>query len=311
MLGAALLASAVIVVGSLGINWAGMVVTDSVPDDKLFVLLEISSQILLAGATSVPFLVAVLVAVSSPTTRTVVGGAALVYVFGLLPSVVLSLAGTFPTAVDITILAVPLESVAEFVGIVAAVWFAYHGGYDRVVDVVRDADVHPLLAAFREEGPGQSLQRPIVAAVLAAVVAVGGLVLAAGIQEFLRMLAHGGSSPAVSVDMYGDVGIGLDRIPLEWIREAAFLLAVVFVTGPDFDPVDVLKGVTAVVGVQSAVLLLPILTGSAAPAEFRNLLAQSPLFDLLTFLAIAAGAWLAFHGGLELLLTTDDRPVRG
>lgn len=82
-----------------------------------------------------------------------------------------------------------------------------------------------------------------------------------GIADVLRAVTHAGAgastSVIVSVAWVWNVGIPSSQLPVEWLFEASFLLAVVFVTGPRVAARDLAKGVAVIVAVQSATRLVP------------------------------------------------------
>ncbi|MFC6726359.1 hypothetical protein ACFQE1_18725, partial [Halobium palmae] len=149
-------------------------------------------------------------------------------------------------------------------------------------------------------------RRPVVAG-LAALVGAGGRVVLDRIGDLLRTLARSGSSGTLSVSFSGpqvwSVGIPPARLPVEWLFEASFLLAVLFVTGPRIEPRDLLKGVVVIFGVQSTVTLLPALVPPSRPVDLWAVSGPvlTPFGDLTLFFALAVAVWLAFHGGLETL----------
>lgn len=261
------------------------------------------------SAAFVPFLLAVLFVVAQPSRRTLAGGAVLVYVVDLLLTVGQSLLGGYSNMLGLPVLAVPLPRVVVFLSIATAVWFAYHGGYERIVSVVGNATKHPLFAVVVDNriGPGLSLRRGLVAAVLGAIVGAGGLVVAGGVSDFLGRIARqglaGSGPPMIVSGFFWNVGIPPARLPKRWAFEASFLLGVLLVTGPRVRPRDLGNGLVVVFGVQSVVKLLPALL---PPFRVPSLFGPSspllgPLHDATMLVGIAAAVWLAFHDGLERL----------
>lgn len=305
LLGAATLAAALTAVGFVALNWSRMPSTDGYPAGDI--VLGVVSGGALTTVAYVPFLLAVLIVVAGPSRRAVAGGAVLVYVFDLL----LIVGQTFltPVGIGFTVLAVPLVRVVALLAVATAVWLAYHGGYERLVSATGNADQHPLFAIVADEqiGPALSLQRGLVVAGLAAIVGAGGLVLVGGIENLLRAVVRletaGSTTIVFRQGQTTSVGIPLARLSAQWLVEASFLLAVLFVTGPRLGARDLLKGVAVVFGVQSTLALLPALVPPFRPVY---LLAASgpvlaPLDDVILLFGIAAAVWLAFHGGLETL----------
>lgn len=318
LLAAATLAGVLVAVGSLAVTWGRLLLSGSPPIEPGEVVLGVVAGAVLMAATFVPFLLAVLVVVADPTPRAVAGGAVLVYAVELLttlarPSPAGPLGGR-----QITVLAVPLGRVVIFFAIATAVWLAYHGGYDRIASAAGNADQHPLFAAVADEriAPGLSLQRGLVAAGLAALVAAGGLVVVGELAEFLRAVTRPETGGTTTVVFHPagipDVGIALTELPTRWLFEASFLLAVLFVTGPRLGVADLLKGVAVVVGVQTTVTLLPALLPPFRPVEFWAASGPvlTPLGDVVLLSSVAVAVWLAFHGGLETLQRhVPGRPV--
>jgi hypothetical protein len=186
--------------------------------------------------------------------------------------------------------------------VATAAWLAHHGGYERLVAAVGEVPQHPLFAAVADEriGPGLTVQRGLVVAVLAGAVGAGGLVSAGWAADLLGAVARatGGSGAPFFAGRW-QMGIPPTRLPVEWLFEASFLLAVVLVTGPRLRARAVAAGVAVVVAVQSTVALLPMLV---PPSEPVFLLAPSgpvltPLGDVVVLLGIAVGVRVGLHDG--------------
>jgi hypothetical protein len=255
----------------------------------------------------IPFLLAVLLVVERPSRRTVAFGGVLIYGVELTLTVSQTIMSGFPGRIGLSVLAVPLPRVVVFLSIALAVWLAYHDGYERLVSILGGATQHPLFAMVADNriGPALTLRRGLVTAGLAAIVGAGGLVLVGGLSDLLGAIARaGGSAPAVIPrEYFWAVGIPVDRLPNRWAFEASFLLGILFVTGPRLLPRDLIKGLAVVLGVQSAVKLLPALLPPVQPVYLFG--PSSPglaaLQDATVLVGIAAAVWLAFHGGLETL----------
>ncbi|WP_380678253.1 hypothetical protein [Salinigranum sp. GCM10025319] len=302
LLSAALLSSVLTAVAFVAFAWGRLLLTGDAPSGFGETLIGVSTGVALSTVAFVPFLLAVLLVVASPSRRSVAGGAALVYAIDLSLTVGQALLNAIP--VGPVVLAVPLARVATFLAVATAVWLAFHGGYDRLVSAAGNADQHPLFAvvADRRIGPALSLQRGLVAAGLAALVGAGGLVLAGGIADLLRTVVRSGTGSSVVVFPHArvwNVGIPLAHFPKEWPFEASFLLGVLFVTGPRLGLRDLLKGIAVVLGVQSTAELLPALLPPFRPVDLWT--ASGPLFspvsDVLLLSGIAVAVWLAFHTG--------------
>lgn len=309
LFGAAILAGVLIAVGFVTVSWSRLLLTGRYSAEAGEIVLGVVSGGVLATAAFVPFLLAVLVVVAGPSLRAVVGGAVLVYAFDLLLTVGRAILTDLPGGIELTVLAVPLVRVVTFLAVATAVWLAYHGGYERLVSAAGNADHHPLFAIVADEqiGPALSLQRGLVVAGLAAIVSAGGLVLVGGIGDFLRAVARSETAGSTTIVFHQgqtlSVGISLAQLPAQWLFEASFLLAVLFVTGPWLGVRDLLKGITVVFGVQSTVTLLPVLVPPFRPVELWDTSSPvlTPLGDAILLVGIAIAVWLAFHGGLETL----------
>jgi len=303
--GAALLGGMLIALAFVAISWTQLLVDGRVPTGTDRVALGIAGGWVMAALSQVPFLLAVLLVVATATPRTVAVGAFVVYVVNLLRTLVNALA--VPAPLELTVFAVPLSSVVNFLGVATAVWFAFHGGYERLAAAVGDVDQHPLWANFAERrlGPGLSLQRGLVVAGLASFVAAAGFVLANAVGKFFRAVANADSARGTTVEFsrggVWNVGIPLAEFPTEWLFTASFLLAVLLVTGSRTAPRDVLKGLAVIYGVQSGVKLLPALVPPFQPVDLWSPsgVVMGPTADAMLFLGIAVAVWLAFHGGLE------------
>jgi hypothetical protein len=286
----------------VALSWGRLLLTGDAPDAPGEILVGVSTGVILATVAFVPFLLAVLLVVASPSRRSVAGGAALVYVVDLSLTVGQALPNSIP--VGFVVLAVPLARVATFLAVATAVWLAFHGGYDRLASAAGEADQHPLFAtvADRRIGPALSLQRGLVAAGLAALVGAGGLVLAGGVADLFRTVARSGTGSAIVVfprAQVWNVGIPPARLPREWLFEASFLLGVLFVTGPRLGSRDLLKGIAVVFGVQSTAALLPALVPPFRPVDLWAASGPllSPLSDVVVLVGIAVAVRLAVHAG--------------
>jgi hypothetical protein len=300
---AAVLAGLVGGVGSVAVVWTRRLAAETtVVTGRL--LAGIISSSVFSAVWFVPFLLAVLVAVAEPSRRAVAGGAALVYTADLVSSFVPTLVGPFPLRA--TVLVAPLEEVVTFLGIVTAVWLAYHGGYERLTAPLPDSQ-HPLFAVVAGDriGADLSLQRGVVVALLAAAVVAVGLVAVGVVANFLRELfvTTAGRGSIVIRGSVTNAGIPLEQAPRRLLFEAAFLLGVLFVTGPRTAPRDLLKGVAVVFGTWAAVTVLPALVPPVGPVAVwegpGSLVA--PLGDTLVLAAVTLAVWLAFHDGLDRL----------
>ncbi|MFC6726355.1 hypothetical protein ACFQE1_18705, partial [Halobium palmae] len=145
LLGAALLAGVSIAVVFVAFSWSRLFLTNGSFDGAAGVVLGVLIEGTVATAWFVPFLLAVLIVLATPSRRTVAIGAALVYGVGLLSIVGRTLLGGVPVGIEPVVLAVPLASVANFLAVATAVWLAYHGGYERLAAAVGSLDRHPLL----------------------------------------------------------------------------------------------------------------------------------------------------------------------
>ncbi|WP_224448634.1 hypothetical protein [Haloprofundus salilacus] len=309
LLGAALLASGLIAVLVVTFGWSRLLLLDRSTAGAGKIILGVMTGWSLATAAYAPFLLAVLLVVAGSSRRAVVGGAVLVYVVDLLFIVGRTLLSDLPGELPLTIFAVPLGRVLTFLAVATAVWFAYHGGYERLVSAVGNVDQHPLFAIVAHEdiGPTLSLQRGLIATGLAAIVGAGGLVLVHGVGTFLQSVTRpetGGSSTRVFLQGSGlRVGVPLTELPVEWLFTASFLLGVIFLTGPRLRLRDFLKAIAVVFGVQSTVRLLPALIPPFRPIDLWATSGPvlAPLEDSILLFGIAVAVWMAFHDGLETL----------
>ncbi|WP_277542421.1 hypothetical protein [Haloarcula laminariae] len=237
----------------------------------------------------VPYLAVVLRFVAEPSGESALSGAIIIYAAGLLfawvPTRVLGTEATLATAV------VPLGDVAAYLAVVAAVWLAYNGSAERVVEGVS----HPVAAIGSDARltPDLPLQRGLFAATAAAALGTGGRVLTGVLHEQVRAAATTG----FGVSFTTGVGVPPERVPVELAFEAAFLLGVLLVTGPRLKWRTVLKAVGVVVGVQVTAALLNALFVDTELVASGLLL--RPVAGAGTLLAVAAAVWLAFHDGLE------------
>lgn len=305
-LAAALIAGGVTGVVFVTYSWGRLLLLERWPNETGEIILGILAGWIWAITAFVPFLLAILLVVASPSLRTVIEGAAIVYVFGLLISVGQLILTESPFGLELVVLAVPLEQVVIFLAVAIAVVLAYHGGYDRLRSAVGDVDQHPLFApiASMNIGPALSIQRALIVAGLAALIGAGGLVLAGGIGELLRAVARIGTTESITVtfprEQIWRVGIPPGRFPVEWLFEASFLLAVLFVAGPQLRVRDLGKGIAVIFGVQSTVGLLPALVPPGRPVDLWDISGPilPPLGDAIILFGIAVAIWLVKHGGL-------------
>lgn len=242
-----------------------------------------------------PYLLAVLLTMARPMRKALLNGVVLVYVGGILQmylgTVLADWGGTAWSAeiTGLTAVFVPLDTVVAYLAIAAAVWLAYHGGYERLRTAVSQ---HPLFGAVikDEASSALTLRRGAIAAGLAALLGVVALVVNGALyDQFSGDVSFEGG-------WYWTVGVPPTEAPLTWVSQASFLLAVLFVAGPRLTVRDVLKGVAAVVGVQTILRFLVVL----GPWIAIQKTAAVPRFgDVASFAAIAVCVWLAFHDGME------------
>lgn len=303
---AALEAGALVAFAFVAFGWLRLSLTGGTPAGNLVGILGAGAvQAAVATVTFAPFLLAVVGVVARPTPRVVAGGVALVYGVDLLVTLGTTLATGFPGSVGPAVLVVPLSTVVSLLAIAAAVWLAYHGGYDRLAAAAEGADRHPLFANLpgARLGPELSVKRGLVAAGLAALVGAGGMVAANWAVDLIRAATRAGAGGSVSVTVSGpwvwNVGIPPAQFPAEWLSEASFLLAVLFVAGPRVAARDLGKGIAVIVGVQSAAVLVPALVAPVGPldpwAPSGPILA--PLGDVFLFVGVAVAVRLALHDG--------------
>ncbi|MHB9288791.1 hypothetical protein ACKVMT_17315 [Halobacteriales archaeon Cl-PHB] len=317
VLAAGLLAGALVAGLWLAVFWSRIVLSGRPVGGAAGLVFGLLVSWVLSTASYAPFLVALLFVVAAPSGRTVAGGAALVYVVGLLLAVGQTLLNGVPFGLDLTVLAVPLPQVVSLLGVATAVWLGHHGGYDRLATALGNPDQHPVFAAVADEpiGPALSLQRGLVSAGLGALVTAGGLVTVGVVGDALRSVSTpgfgGGTAVEVSWGAVQDVGIPLVGVPERWLVTASLLLAVLVVTGPRLGRRQFLVGLGAIYGVQASLQLLPALfPGQTALYLFAD---SGPLFgplaDALLFSGVAVAVWLARHGGLAALpLSGRARP---
>lgn len=307
--GAAVLASVCCAVGALAVGWLRLLSTGRYPAAVGDVVVSLVYGGVVVTASFLPLLFAVLVVVAAPTPRRVAGGAVLVYAVDLLMTISQPPLASVPASVDVTVLAVPLPRVATVLAIATAAWLAFHGGYERLALAAGDADQHPIFAFVADESiaPALTVQRGVVVAGLAGVVSAGGLYVAGRLSEFLEAIVRpeptGATGIVIRPAAAYSVGIPLAELPVEWLFELSFLLAVLFVTGPRLAARDLLKGISVLVGVQVPVSLLAAFGSTDRAAELSNGLAPvlTPLDDVVLLSDIAVAVWLAFHGGLETI----------
>jgi hypothetical protein len=305
LLVAAVFAGVVTATGSVASTWGRLVVTNRSLERAGATLPSLATGWALAAVASVPFLLAVLVVVVSPTRRAVAGGAVLVYVIDLVLTTGRALLSGVPARIGLPVLAAPLARVVSLLAVATAVWLAYHGGYDTVVSIAGSVTGHPLFAVVADWriGPALPLQRGLVAAGLAALVGAGGLVVAGGLWDVLGVVARFGSvdgPPAVvTTDWVWSVGIPLRRFPRRWLFEASLLLAILSVTGPRLRRRDVLTGLAVIFGVQSAVHLLPMVLPPFEPVYLFGAPGPilTPLSDAVLLVGIATAVWLGVRDG--------------
>ncbi|WP_277553818.1 hypothetical protein [Halobaculum limi] len=304
LVAAAVPGGAVIAVALVAVAWTRLLSTGRAPDELGAIALGVATGTALATVTFVPFVVAVLFVVATPSRRVVAGSAVLVYAVGLVGTgwqyVFRGLSG-----LRLTILAVPLSNVVPVVAVATAVWIAYGGGFDRLAAITGEATHHPLFAQIADEriGPGLSVQRGLAAAGVGGLVAAGGLVAIGVVANLLTALGTpGATGPSTVVFVRSsvwNVGIPAGRLPRQWLFEASFLLAILFVTGPRLRVREFLKAVGVVVAVQSTVALLPMLIPPFDPVYILDPSGPvlTPLSDVVTVAGVAVAVWLAFHRG--------------
>lgn len=299
---ASALLSALFVSGTfLAFTVAQASLADDLPAPGQFLLIVLGSWAS-SFAWYAPFLLAVVLVIGRGVTgRTLVGGGALIYLALLLLAVV---QGLVTPMVSITprVLAAPLPQVGGFLGIAAAYWIAYDGGYESLTT---GAPSHPLLAVVTETEIAAELDvgRAVVAASIAGLLAVSGAVVTDFVQQLLVRPAGAPIPVTVSAG-----GIPVDEAPMEWVVETAFMLAVLFVTGPATTLRGVLKGVGVVFGVGALMRLTPALLPPSRPIELWEPSGPilAPLGDGVLLLGIALVVWLALRDGFDRIQSPSD-----
>lgn len=242
----------------------------------------------------VPYLLVILRFVAEPSRENAVTGAIIIYAVGLLfawlPSRTLGTETTLATAV------LPLGNVSTYVAVVTVVWLAHHGGMERLAAAVGRPPEHPVTTLGEDTWltPDLHVQRGLLAAVVGALVSAGGQVLTGVLYEQVQSVATDGSSVTLT-----NVGVPVGEFPAEVAFNAAFLLAVLLVTGPRLDRRAVLKATGLLVGVQMAVVLLWALVVPDLQLLPPGGQLLRPMAAVSTLVAIAAAVWLAFHDGIE------------
>jgi hypothetical protein len=270
LLRAALPASLVVGVASTGLALLSAVPSGD-PADLLGVSpLPVLLGVALATVTAVPFLVALLLVVTTPSRRVAAAGAGLVYAVDLV-AVVASRTTLSPgPGLDLGVLAAALPRVVTVLAVATAVWLAYGGGYARLAGWTGDAVRHPLFAQL----DGRRLHHLLST--------VGRLATV----ESVTVSFSGPDSDAV--------GVSLTRLPARWLVEASVLLAVLFLAGPRRSALDLLKGLGLLVAVQSAVVLVPAFLPPVDPVFLLG--ARGPLAaalpDAMLLVGLAVGVRL-------------------
>ena len=254
----------------------------------------------LATVTAVPLLVALLLVITAPSRRVAVTGAGLVYAVDLVSVVGSRLLTPRGPDLGLAVLALPLARPVTVLAVATAVWLAYHGGYERLAELTGEAVRHPLFAQIDDThlGPGLTLRRGLVAVGVAGLVGAGGLVATGGLYDLLvavgRLGTVGSGTVAFPARNPGEVGVPLARLPARWLVEASVLLAVLFVAGPRRSTRDLLKGLGLLVGVQSAVILVPAFLPPVDPVFLLG--ARGPLAtalpDAILLVGLAVGVRL-------------------
>ena len=256
--------------------------------------------VLLNTVTTVPFLLALLLVVTIPSRRVAALGAGLVYAVDFVTVVGSRTLLSRGPGLDLGSFAVPLPRAVTVLAVATAAWLAYHGGVERLRAAVGGVPHHPLAAHVgdRRLGPGLTLQRGLVAAGLAGLVGAAGLVLAGGVHDLLTAVARLESTGSTTVVFPGselrEVGVPPARLPVRWLLEGSFLLAVLFLAGPRCSARDLLKGLGLLVGVQSAVILVPAFLPPVEPVYLFG--ARGPLVaalpDAILLVGLAVGVRL-------------------
>lgn len=307
-LAAALLAGLVVAVVFVAFNWVRILLTAGPPDDPELVLVRGVFGAVLSLAWHGPFLLAVVWVVSDTHWKSVTAGAVLVF------ALVLPLAGGRGVEVPFdpasTELLVSVARVVNFLAVATAVWIAYNGGFERLTEPFEGVS-HPLFALVADTplGTDLDLQRGLLAVVLAGLVGAGGLVLVDGLHDLL-LAATAGRTTRI---LFAQPGIPLERLPVEFLAEASFLLAVLLVVGARTPVRGLSKGIVVVFGVQTPLHLVPALLAPARPVDLWA--PQGPVLapagDALVLLGIAVAVWLAFRGGIETLRDRLPRRIMG
>ena len=243
---------------------------------------------------SVPYLLVVLRFVAEPSRENALSGAVIIYAVGLLLAWFST--QTLGTETTLATTVRPLGNVASYLAVAAVVWLAYHGGVERLAEALDDPPEHPITALGEDTQltPTLTVQRALVAAVAGALVGVGGRALTGMVYDQVRAATADG--PTVSLT---GVGVGVEQFPAEVGFTAAFLLAVLLVTGPRLSRRSVLTALGLLVGVQVAVVLLWALVVPGLQLLPPGGRLMRPVAATSTLLAIAAAVWLAFHDGIE------------
>ncbi|MFD1589362.1 hypothetical protein ACFR9U_20490 [Halorientalis brevis] len=253
-----------------------------------------------------PVLLAVVFVVGRGVTRrTLVGGVALIYLGHLSLAVVQRLV-TPMVPLTPRVAAEPLVQVSRFLGIAVAYWIAFGGGYEFIT---LEAPAHPLLAVLTDTEIAMDLDvgRAAVAASVAGLLAVTGAVVTAFVQDLLVQPAGAPFPVTVSAG-----GTPANEAPIEWVVETAFMLAVLFVTGPEPTLRGVLKGLAVVFGVGALVRIAPALLPPYRPVDLWDPAGPIlvPLGDGVLLLGIALAVWLALRDGFDRFqIRHDDRSV--
>lgn len=242
----------------------------------------------------VPYLLVVLRFVADPSRENAVSGAIIIYAVGLLFAWLPS--QTFGTETTLATTVLPLGNVATYLAVVTVVWLAYGGGVERLAEAIGDPPNHPVTALG--EGtrltPNLTVQRGLLAAVAGALVGAGGQLLTGVLYRQIQSTAAGRSGVG-----FTSAGLTPDQFPAEMGFTAAFLLAVLLVTGPRLSRRSILTAAGLLVGVQVAVVLLWALVVPELQLLPPGGQLLRPLAAVSTLVAIAAAVWLAFHDGIE------------
>jgi hypothetical protein len=298
----------------VGVASTGLALLSAVPSGDLTDVFGVSPLPVLLGVglatvTAVPFVLALLLVVTTPSRQVAAAGAGLVYAVDLVAATASRLLTLPAPALDLGVLAVPLPRAVTVLAVATAVWLAYDGGHERLAKWTGDAVRHPLFAHLdgRRLGPGLTLRRGLLAAGVAGLLAAGGLVAVGGLHHLLSAVGRPETVESVTVSFSatdsGAVGIPLARLPARWLVEASVLLAVLFVAGPRRSALDLLKGLGLLVAVQSAVVLVP---ASLPPVDPVFLLgSRGPLAAALPDAILLVGLAV----GVRLLGRDESRPL--